>query len=176
MGGVGGLTESEVPMRKHPPQLPGTLGLSSDSADKPLARETIFLGQRGALYTLSLPEQPTGPQVLRTQWTPGVNSLSPQARRLLGGGKALLLPLGFVLGFILERYVRNVILISNCSLFSLIPPPHSHRCTDTCARHTDTHTCKHTCTDTNTGTQSKGTDTHTETQVHRHTHARHRHR
>lgn len=108
------------------------------------------------------------PQVLWTQWAPGVNSLSPQAGTAAGGGKSFALPLSFVLGSILERYIGNVILISNCSLLSFIPQIHTHRCTQ-----------RHTCTDT----LVQDTDTYmqtcmlrhtgTETQVHRHAHARH---
>lgn len=76
----------------------------------------------------------------------------------------MLLPLGFVLGSILERYVRNVILISNCSLLSLIPPTqpqmHRHLC--------ETH--RHLC-ETHRHTYMQ---TYMHRHQHRHTKQRHR--
>lgn len=91
-------------------------------------------------------DKPSLCQAIRTQWTPRWTHFSPRLGRLLEGDKALLLPFCFVLDCILERYVRNVMLISNSSLLSLMPPNTSID-TDICTpNHRQTHMYRHTHT------------------------------
>lgn len=101
---------------------------SSDLANKPVAGKIISLEVTWCLMQIVMcepahwPSRPSGHNG-PLRWT----HFSPRLGWLLEGDKALLLPFCFVLNCILERYVRNVILISNCSLLSLIPPnTHAH--------------------------------------------------
>lgn len=66
VGGVGGLTKPGVPVKRHPALLPGTLGSLLTQVTS-LWQEKLFpWGQRGALCTLSLHEQPTAAGPLDT--------------------------------------------------------------------------------------------------------------